>query len=145
MQFILTLLISVRGRELLKDGSNLSFSGKEVGLTDTQARLGGPGWTGSRAQVWWGVWDVVSLGWTRRRREQLKPKLQLGALSAWKGALCLVNARHWHGGVCVLTRFLKISTILVSQEKSCQPHCSLLLYEAVQATITKYRGLGGLE
>lgn len=29
MQFILTLLISVRGRKLLKDGFDMSFSGKE--------------------------------------------------------------------------------------------------------------------
>jgi hypothetical protein len=47
MQFILTLLISVRGRKLLKDGFDLSFA-EEVGLTDTQASSGGPTWTGSR-------------------------------------------------------------------------------------------------
>lgn len=38
MQFILTLLISVRGRKPLKDGSDLSFSGKEAGLTDKHRR-----------------------------------------------------------------------------------------------------------
>lgn len=48
MQFILTLLISVRGRKPLKDGSDLSFSGKEAGLTDTQVKSGALAWPGSR-------------------------------------------------------------------------------------------------
>lgn len=55
MQFILTLLISVRGGKLLKDGCDLSFSGKEAGLTDTQPKSGGPAWMGSRPRVWLGV------------------------------------------------------------------------------------------
>lgn len=48
MQFILTLMISVRGRELPKDGSDLSFAGEEAGLTDTRAKSGGPARMGSR-------------------------------------------------------------------------------------------------
>lgn len=56
MQFILTLLISVRGRGLLKDGSDASFFGDrgEAGLTDTQAQPGGRAWTCARPQVWLG-------------------------------------------------------------------------------------------
>lgn len=45
MQFILTLLISVRGRKPLKDGSDLSFSGKDAGLTDTHRQSQKP-WPG---------------------------------------------------------------------------------------------------
>lgn len=38
MQFILTLLISVRERKLLKDGSGLSFSEKEAVLSKMVAK-----------------------------------------------------------------------------------------------------------
>lgn len=56
MQFILTLLISVRGRKLLKDGSDLSFSGKEAGLTDTQAKSGGPDGQAQGLRSGWVCW-----------------------------------------------------------------------------------------
>lgn len=53
MQFILTLLISVRGRKLLKDGSALSFTGR-AGWFDRLASKsqGGPAWAGSRSLDW---------------------------------------------------------------------------------------------
>lgn len=52
MQFILTLLISVRGRELLKDGSDLFFFGNEAGVTDTGAGRR-PGRTRSGPRCGW--------------------------------------------------------------------------------------------
>lgn len=52
MQFILTLLISVRGRGLLKDSSHPSFfGGTEAGLTGTQGQPGGRAWMRGRPQI----------------------------------------------------------------------------------------------
>ena len=104
MQFILTLLISVRGRKLLKDGSDLSFSGKEAGLTDTPARPGGPGWTGWRSWVWLGVLDEP------RKDGEGKERLSSKCFQPGRGLSlsCKYRALAWR--VCVWILFLKMHT-----------------------------------
>ena len=104
MQFILTLLISVRGRKLLKDGSDLSFSGKEASLTDTPARPGGPGWTGSRSWVGLGVLDES------RKDGEGKERLNSKCFQPGRGLSlsCKYRALAWR--VCVWLLFLKMHT-----------------------------------
>ena len=104
MQFILTLLISVRGRKLLKDGSDLSFSEKEAGLTDTPARPGGPGWTSSRPWVWLGVLDE-----SRMDREG-KERLNSRHFQPGRGLSLPCKYRTLAWRVCVWILFLKIHT-----------------------------------
>lgn len=55
MQFILTLLISVRGIKLLKDGFALSFMGRAGWFDRLRSKVGSPVRTGSRSPDW-GVW-----------------------------------------------------------------------------------------
>lgn len=56
MQFILTLLISVRGSKLLKDGSDLSFAGRGGRFDRYAAEPGALAWLAPVPRPWWCSW-----------------------------------------------------------------------------------------
>lgn len=88
MQFILTLLISVRGRKLLKDGSALSFTGR-AGWFDRLARKVREARPGQAQGPWTGVFLVSVKDWARGERGKTWNPVSSTGLPALATPVCV--------------------------------------------------------
>lgn len=137
MQFILTLLISVRGRKLLKDGFDMSFSGKEDWFDrHTSSQEAWPG-EAQGPQIPVGC-VLLCLGSMRKGKERRIPE----PLSLDGGSLPCECKASSSGSVC-MTPFLEINPWCFHMWMPSQPHCSLLLYQSAWDAKAKYHALDG--
>lgn len=123
MQFILTLLISVRGSKLLKDGFNLSFAGRGGWFDRHTSRVGKPGLDSARCPHPgdpWPLFIIVKAVCMRTGERRLKP----ASLGLHGGSLPLQCNTATCRSVRI-TFFLKLESVLPAWTPS-RPHCSLV-------------------